>query len=324
VKSGQPAAAKFYRLDNIKLAAAGIIRHSSCQWSSPLHMVRKKDGGWRPCGDYRRLNLATQEDKYSLPNMGDLASRLDGCLIFSKLDLRKGYLQAPVAEEDIPKKVITTPFGLFEFTRMPFGLWNTGMTFQRLIDNIFFKTPAAFGYLDDLLIGSRSAADHRHQLHEVLQWVQNNGLLLNLEKCIFGQQQVEFLGHSVSAAGVLPLPDRVAAIRSFEQPRTVEQLQAFLGLFNFYRRFIPAAAKILRPLTDSAQLQWSAAMEESFAAARSTLADTALLDHPSADAELSLATDASASHVSGVLKQRRPGRGWTLLVFFQKNLRRPK
>jgi cleavage and polyadenylation specificity factor subunit 1 len=98
-------------------------------------MVRKKDDGWRPCGDYRRLNLATREDKYPLPNMGDLAGHLDSCKVFTKLDLQKGYLQVPVAAADIPKTAIIMPFGLFEFNRMPFGLRNAGMTFQRLMDN---------------------------------------------------------------------------------------------------------------------------------------------------------------------------------------------
>jgi Reverse transcriptase (RNA-dependent DNA polymerase) len=111
-----------------KMLAAGIICRSSSQWSSPLHMVRKKDGGWRPCSDYRRLNIITKEDKYLLPNMGDLSSRLDGCRIFSKLDLQKGYLQVPVTAKDIPKTAIITPFGLFEFLRMPFGLRNACMT----------------------------------------------------------------------------------------------------------------------------------------------------------------------------------------------------
>jgi hypothetical protein len=203
VTDGPPTAAKFRRLDSTKMAAAkvefdkmlraGIIRCSSSQWSSPLHMVRKKDGSWRPCGDYRRLNLVTRKDKYPLPNMADLSGRLDGCVIFSKLDLRKGYLQVPVAAADIPKAAITTPFGLFEFTRMPFGLRNAGMTFQRLMDKIFFDMPAAFGYLDDLLIGSKSAVEHRLHIREVLQRLQQNGLLLNEEKCVFGQSRVNFL-----------------------------------------------------------------------------------------------------------------------------------
>jgi hypothetical protein len=131
-------------------------------------MVQKKCGGWRPCGDYRCLNAATVEDKYPLPNMGDLSSRLDGCVIFSKLDLQKGYYQVPVAAADVPKTAVITPFGLFEFVRMPFGLKNAGMTFQRLMERVFFDLPYSFVYLDDLLVASRCVEDHRRHLQEVL------------------------------------------------------------------------------------------------------------------------------------------------------------
>jgi Reverse transcriptase (RNA-dependent DNA polymerase) len=165
-------------------------------------MVRKRNGGWRPCGDYRRLNLATKEDKYPLPNMGDLTSRLDGCSFFTKLDLQKGYFQVPVAADNIAKTAIITLFGLFEFTRMPFGLWNAGMTFQRLMDHIFFDLPCVFIYLDDLSIASRTAEDHRRHVREVLTWLHDYGLRLNGEKCVWGQQAVDFLGHRVSAAGI--------------------------------------------------------------------------------------------------------------------------
>jgi hypothetical protein len=130
VTTGQLCTAKFQRLVPARLAAAkeefsrmqaaGVIRRSSSRWASPLHMVKKKDGSWRPCGDFRRLNLVNAEDRYPLPNMADLSSRLEGCTIFSKLDLQKGYLQVPVRPEDIPKTAIITPFGLFEFLRMPF------------------------------------------------------------------------------------------------------------------------------------------------------------------------------------------------------------
>jgi hypothetical protein len=132
----------------------GVIRRSSSQWSSPLHMVRKKDGSWRPCGDYCHLNLQTIEDRYPLPNMADLAARLAGCTIFSKLDLKKGYLQVPVTTSDVPKTAIITPFGLFEFVRMPFGLKNAGMTFQRLMDTLLGGLPFAFVYWDDILVAS--------------------------------------------------------------------------------------------------------------------------------------------------------------------------
>jgi hypothetical protein len=261
--TGQPATAKFRRLDPAHLAAAkcefqtmlaeGIILRSSSQWSSPLRMVQKKDGSWRPCSDYHQLNLQTVEDKYPRPNIADLAARLDGCCIFSKLDLRKGYLQVPVVAGDIAKTAIITPFGLFEFTRMPFGLRNAGMTCQRLMDSILGSLPFAFVYLDDILIASSDEAAHWRHLEAVFSALQQNGLVINPDKCLFACKSVDFLGHRLSASGIGPLPARVQAIADFPRPVTVKQLQAFLGLFNFYRRFIPAAAKLVLPLTRSLQ-----------------------------------------------------------------------
>jgi Reverse transcriptase (RNA-dependent DNA polymerase) len=242
--AGQPVTAKFRRLYPECLAAAraefdamlaaGIVRRSNSGWSSPLHMVRKKDGGWRPCGDFRRLNLITEPDRYPLPNMGDLSARLEGCKYFSKIDLRKGYLQVPVAAEDIPKTAVITPFGLFEFCRMPFGLRNTGMTFQRLMDSILNGLPHVFVYLDDILIASPTLEAHRRDVAAVLRIMQANGLVINAAKCIFRATEVEFLGHHVLASGISPLADRVAAIRRFPQLVTIRDLQAFLGLVNFY------------------------------------------------------------------------------------------
>ncbi len=256
---GQPCTAGFRRLDPSRLAAAkaefqtmldeGIIRQFSSQWSSPLHMVRKKDGSWRPCGDYHHLNLQTVEDRYPLPNMADLAACLAGCTIFSKLDLKKGYLQVPVAAGDIPKTTIITPFGLLEFVRMPFGLKNAGMTFQRLMDTLLGGLPFAFVYLDYILVASNGAAAHRCHLSQVFEILEKSGLIVNTEKSVFGRPTIDFLGHTISAAGSSPLPSRVSAIADFPCPSNVRQLQAFLGLFNFYWKFILAASRLILPLT---------------------------------------------------------------------------
>jgi hypothetical protein len=163
--TGRPVTAKFRRLDQDKLKAAkdeffkmerdGIIRRSRSSWASPLHMVKKADGSWRPCGDYRQLNLATVADRYPVPNMQDLSGRLHGCTIFSKLDLHKGYYQIPMRAADIPKTAIITPFGLWEFTRMPFGLKIAGQTFQRLMDKVGAGLDFVFIYLDDILVASK-------------------------------------------------------------------------------------------------------------------------------------------------------------------------
>ena len=258
--SGQPSTARFRRLDAAKLAAAkkdfakmeaeGIIRRSSSNWSSPLHMVMKPDGTWRPCGDYRRMNLSTLPDTYLLPNIQDLSSKLHGCSIYSKLDLRKGYYQIPVQEGDIHKTAVITPFGLWEFLRMPFGLRNAGQSFQRFMDEVLSSLDFAFCYLDDILIGSSSPEEHLLHLHLVLQRLRNFGLVLNMEKCELGQESIEFLGHRITAEGAAPIVKHVEAIQNFPQPQDRKQLQSFLGLVNFYRRFIPAAAQILLPLTD--------------------------------------------------------------------------
>ena len=164
VTQGPPVHCKFRKLDPEKLAAAkkefrqleddGLIRRSTSPWSSPLHMVPKPDGSWRPCGDFRRLNLVTEPDVYPLPNMLDFAAKAAGCTIFSKIDLRKGYHQIPVAPEDIPKTALATPFGLFEFVRMPFGLRNAQATFQRHVDKSIRDCHASFAWVDDIVICS--------------------------------------------------------------------------------------------------------------------------------------------------------------------------
>ncbi|WP_353213430.1 reverse transcriptase domain-containing protein, partial [Rhodovarius sp.] len=292
-------------------------------------MVRKPDGGWRPCGDYRRLNLLTKPDKYPLPNMADFSGRLDGCQVFSKLDLRKGYLQVPVRPSDVAKTAIITPFGLWEFLRMPFGLKNAGMTFQRLMDRVLQGLDFVFVYLDDILIASKDMASHAVHLREVLSRLQEHGLVLNVDKCSFGQPTVEFLGHQVSGQGFRPLATNISALSSFPRPTTVRDLQGFLGLVNFYRPFFPAAAKILRPLTEalkggpacSSPVSWSPEMESAFLTAKATLSSSASLRFPAENCDLVLAVDASATHVGAALQQQRPcSPAWEPLGFFSRKL----
>jgi hypothetical protein len=261
VTRGPPVTARFRRLDVEKLAAAkaeflqlekeGIVRRSDSSWASPLHMVRKPDGSWRPCEDYRRLNLVTEPDAYPLPNMMDFTTRVAGCKVFSKIDLRKGYLQIPMHPADIQKTAITTPFGLFEFLRLPFGFRNVGNTFQRKMDRVTGDLEYTFTYLDDLMVFSQTAEEHEKHLHHTLSRLQAHCLVLNLEKCVFGASSVDFLGHRVSHQGVSPLPAYVKSVSKFPEPTHIKDLQAFLGLVNFYRKFLPAIASTLRPLTDS-------------------------------------------------------------------------
>jgi hypothetical protein len=212
--------------------------------------------------------------------MLDFSANVAGCSWFSKIDLRKGYYQIPMHAADIPKTAVGTPFGLYEFTRMPFGLRNAGSTFQRLMDRALSGLPFAFCYLDDIIAASSSRQQHLQHLQLLFQRLQQAGLIVNASKCLLAVRTIDFLGHRISAGGVPPLPEHMAAITTFPPPATVRQLQAFLGIINFYCRFVPGAASILLPLTSvlkggragTAAVEWTAAMKAAFEQAKQAVA----------------------------------------------------
>jgi hypothetical protein len=168
-----------------------------------------------------------------MPHLADFSSNLTGCKVFSKIDLVKGYYQVPVAEVDIPKTAVVTPFGLFKFLVMPFGLKNAAQSFQRMMESLFRGLNFVFIYLDDILVASGSREEHLQHLSAVFGVLQCAGLVINVDKSLFLQESIEFLGHQVSSEGISPLTLHVQAVHEFRRPGTQKELQRFLGLVNF-------------------------------------------------------------------------------------------
>ena len=319
----------------------GIVRRSTSKYASPLHMVPKGQS-WRIVGDYRALNKITAKDTYPLPFLQDFTNDLFNKKVFSKIDLKDAFHNIPINENDIPKTCVTTPFGAFEYLRMSFGLHAASQTFMRFIDSILrnlsvtdkngnMRKVAIFAYIDDILIASDNEENHEQDLEALLKILNENNLHLSLHKCSFFQKEISFLGHLINDKGLTPLPEKVSAIANFPLPNTLGNVRRFLGLINFYHRFIKNCAEILQPLNQLMKgykkslrnkvVDWSqnTAAEKAFNTAKEILAQTTALHYPTRNGQISIHTDASDIAVGAVLQEFRDN-SYVPLGFFSRKL----
>ena len=309
----------------LELENSGVVRRSSSPWASAIHVVTKPDGSFRPCGDYRFLNSITVHDSYPMPLITDIMSKLHGMSYFSKIDLEKAFHQIPVSPSDIEKTAVITPFGLFEYLMMPFGLRNAAQTFQRHIDHVLRNIDNATPYLDDIIIYSPDITSHKRHVDTVLENLNKANLVINIKKCEFFKSQVNFLGHVVSADGVRPIPSRLQAICELKLPKTVTNLRSLLGTINFYHRFIPKASTLLAPLSSLATgpktsiVPWTEHTMETFQSLKAILTDLVALKFYNPSYKLQLTTDASDVGIGAVLHQISD-KGLEPLEFFSRTL----
>ncbi len=281
----------------------GVVEPSSSPWSSPIVLVRKKNGSLRFCVDYRELNSVTKADTFPLPRIDDLLDQLGESKYFSTVDLAAGYWQIRVHPESVEKTAFATHQGLYQFRVMPFGARNAPATFQRLMQRVLSGLNPEEGpdfvavYLDDVLIFSRTLDEHKQHLQVVMDRLEKAGLKLNASKCRFICQEVEYLGHLITPDGLKLNSRHLSAVKDFPTPTTVKGVRQFVGMASYYRRFIPNFAKIAHPLhaltRKGAIFQWTTQCQSAFGALNTKLVDAPVLAYPNFQRDFVLETDAS-------------------------------
>ncbi|WVZ80810.1 hypothetical protein U9M48_028260, partial [Paspalum notatum var. saurae] len=288
----------------------GFIRPSSSPWGCPALFVEKKDqGGKRLCVDYWPLNAVTVKNKYPLPHIDILFDQLVGARVFSKIDLRSGYYQIKIREEDIPKMAFSTRYGLYDYLVMSFGLTNAPAFFMYMMNSVFMNELDKFVvvFIDDILIYSKNEEEHEEHLRIVLARLREHKLYTKFSKCAFWLKEVSFLGHILSEKGVTVDPSKVECVLNWKQPETVTEIRSFLGLAGYYRRFIKDFSKTAKPMTSltkkNAKYSWSPNCEEAFQSLKRSLTTAPVLAQPDVTKPFDVYCDASGNGLGCVLMQ---------------------
>ena len=326
-----------------KLLDNSVIKESHSNYASPIVLVRKKNGSLRLCVDYRKLNSKTVRDCFPLPRICESLDSLNGAKWFTTLDLASGFNQVAVSEDDKHKTAFITPFGLFEYNRMPFGLCNAPATFQRLMqsclnDQIF---QILLVYIDDIIVFSETYDEHLSRLDRVLARLSQHGLKIRMDKCKFLQREVSYLGYTVSDKGVSTDPDKVAVVKEWKVPESVKELRSFLGFASYYRRFIKNFAKIAGPLHDLQNTclhnikknkgkcrpfseQWNIDHQVAFDKLRILLTTAPVLGYADFTKPFIVETDASNLGLGAVLSQEDENGKARVISYASRRLRPPE
>ncbi|CAF5140136.1 unnamed protein product, partial [Rotaria sp. Silwood1] len=299
-----------------KLLLDNIIRPSTSPWSSPVVLKKKPDGTYRFLVDFRRLNSITDKDAYPQPTAEELIYRISGHSYFTKLDLKSGYFQIPIAESDKEKTAFATPDGHYEFNVLAQGLMNAPASFQRVMNNLIAtgRWDYIVIYLDDIVIFSHSLEDHKRHVNEILSILDAAHFKVSPSKCTIAVQKIEFLGHIITPTTVEPSSEKLQAILDIPPPSTLSQANRFLGKLGYYRKFIPFFfARIAAPLhkvtnktrTKRHEFYWHPEQQAAFEEFKKILTTAPLFLHfPDPLVPFILSTDASLTLIAGVLKQQ--------------------
>ena len=298
-----------------KMQQNGVITPSKSPWSSPVVMVRKKDGSHRFCVDYRKLNSVTKSDQFPLPRIDDMLDQLGKAKCFSTLDLASGYWQIKMHPSCQEKTAFTTPQGLYEFKVMPFGLTNAPAVFQRLMQQVLMGLNPPNGpdfvtvYIDDILVFSKTLKDHMAHLQSVFQRLASVNLKLKPQKCKFFRREVEYLGHIITPQGLKPNCRITEAVQQFPPPNNLKQVRQFLGLSSFYRRYVKNFSQIAQPLHSLTRkdvpFRWTEDCQQAFETLKKKLTEAPVLAYPSFQKPFVVETDASHQGLGAILSQEQ-------------------
>lgn len=321
-----PAMMKHIDAELRDMLEKGIVEPSTSPWSSPIVMVPKKDGSWRFCVDYRKLNSVTTRDAYPLPYVSNILDKLRDARYLSSLDIKSAYFQVPLEESSKEKTAFTVPSrGLYQFKRLPFGLHNAPATWQRLIDRVLGMDlePYLFVYLDDVIIVTQNFEKHIEVLTEVFSRLSSAGLTLNREKCQFCRTELRYLGYVVDQNGLHVDPEKINAILRIPTPGKVTEVRSIVGTASWYRRFIPNFSSIVAPLTEltkkNVKFHWSDRQEEAFRSIKEHLVSAPVLSCPDFSLPFIVQTDASGFGLGAILSQKHP-EGEKVICYLSRSL----